>query len=69
MTEHLPENLGSDDELAEWFENADLSQYNLDYALDVVVSTKVTLSIEGPLGSGAATSGAMSAPRLHVAKQ
>lgn len=54
MSNELPENFASEEELAEWFENADLSQYRLDEALDVVVATHVSLSVEGAAESEAA---------------
>jgi hypothetical protein len=47
MPKDLP-NFESDDELVEWFEAADLSEYQLDEVLGWSVAQHVTLSIEEP---------------------
>lgn len=47
MPKDLP-NFESDDELVEWFETADLSEYELDEVLGLSVAQHVTLSIQEP---------------------
>lgn len=66
MSERLPNEFRSDEEMAEWFEHADLSQYNLDQALDVVVATTVKLSIEDSLEPGQSTAGAVVDTKLEI---
>jgi hypothetical protein len=50
MPKDLPE-FDRDDELIEWFEKTDLSQYQLDEVLGWTVAERVTLAIEEPWGS------------------
>ena len=47
MSEQFPE-FSSEQELIEWFENADLSRYELAEALEVTISTRVALSLSEP---------------------
>ena len=47
MSERFPE-FSNDEELIEWFEQADLSAYHLDEALDVIVSSRIGLSLQEP---------------------
>jgi hypothetical protein len=48
----------SEDELRDWFESANLSDYTLDAALDVVVASHVALSVgEEPASTGTTTTG------------
>jgi hypothetical protein len=44
MPQELP-HFESDDEMREWFDTADLSEYKLDQALEVAVATHVRLSV------------------------
>jgi hypothetical protein len=49
----------SDAEMREWFDTVDLSELSLDRALDVVIATKVHLSVgDEPGGPGSTTAGA-----------
>ncbi len=56
MNSHMPEDFpefGSEDEMREWFDTVDLSQYDLQQALEVVVAHRVRLSVGEPeAGSG-----------------
>ena len=59
MCQQFPE-FDSDDEMREWFDNADLSAFRLDQALEVIVATHVQLSVgEEPPSSGTTTRGAI----------
>ncbi|HEY3050296.1 MAG TPA: hypothetical protein VGJ40_01105 [Gaiellaceae bacterium] len=55
MPQDLPE-FETDDELVEWFETADLSQYRLDEVLGWMAAENVSLSIEEPWTQVQATS-------------
>ena len=44
----MPEKFDSEQELVDWFENADLGQYPLERALDIIVGTRVSLSVDDP---------------------
>jgi hypothetical protein len=63
----------SDDELRDWFDNADLSALKLDEALDVVVATHVRLVVghEQMLPStSSGTTGSLNADGvLHVVRR
>jgi hypothetical protein len=49
----------SDEEMRDWFDTVDLSEMSLEKALDVVVATKVHLSVgDEPDGPGSSTAGA-----------
>lgn len=65
MSEKMPNSFNSDEEMAEWFERADLSAYDLE-PVDVIVATNVTLSLETSLTPPVATSGASSTPGSHL---
>lgn len=59
MSQQFPE-FGSDDEMRDWFDTADLTAYPLDQALEAVVANQVRLSVgEEPASSGTTTSGAI----------
>ena len=64
----MPEKFDSEQELVDWFENADLGQYPLERALDIIVGTRVSLSVDDPpqSGSGSSTSGATGAARFEL---
>jgi hypothetical protein len=49
MPKQMPDEFRSDEEMVEWFENADLSEYDLAKAPDVQVDSHVTLTIEDDL--------------------
>jgi hypothetical protein len=66
MPEQLPNNFSSDDELAEWFENADLSRYLLEVAEDVVVASHVTLTIEEDTSGTPGTAGEVADNRFEL---
>jgi hypothetical protein len=58
MPQEFPD-FDSDDEMREWFDTADLSEYRLDQALEVAISTHIRLSVgDEPTGSVDSTSGA-----------
>jgi hypothetical protein len=59
MPEELPNNFTSDDELAEWFESADLSRYQLEVADEVIVASHVTLTIAEETSRAPETAGAV----------
>jgi hypothetical protein len=62
----LPE-FDSDDEMRDWFDTADLSAYSLDQALEVVVASRVQLSVgEEPETSGTSTKGAIGTLREPI---
>ncbi len=62
MTTDMPQDFpqfASDDETREWFDTVDLSEPSLDRALDIVIATKVHLSVgDEPGGLGSTTAGA-----------
>jgi hypothetical protein len=63
----MPQDFHSEEELVDWFESADLSQYRLDEALDVVVETHVKLALEEPFEDAAeSTQGATGAARFDL---
>lgn len=64
--EQLPE-FESDAEMRDWFDTADLSNYRLDRALEVVVATHVELSVgEEPPSAGTTTRGAIGTLREPI---
>jgi hypothetical protein len=66
MPENVPDEFHSDEEIADWFENADLSEYLLEKAAGVHVASHVTLTIEDDLSAsrGPATAAAASDSKL-----
>lgn len=51
MPKDFPE-FESDDEMREWFDTADLTAFRLDQALEVIVASRVELSVgDEPAGS------------------
>jgi hypothetical protein len=57
MPEQFP-HFDSDDEMKEWFETANLSEYALDRALELVVASHVELSVgDEPASPGSTTAG------------
>ncbi len=66
MSEQLPENFGTEEELVEWFESADLSLYRLQAASDVVVANEVKLTLAAAFGESMATAGAAAVSRLEL---
>jgi hypothetical protein len=56
MPDRFPE-FESDDEMREWFDNANLSDYSLEQALGVVIAARVHLTV----GDDASTPGSGSA--------
>jgi hypothetical protein len=59
----------SEDEMRDWFDNADLSQYGLEQAMEVVVASRVALSIGEPFEDSSGTVGATGTLReLHLVR-
>jgi hypothetical protein len=58
ISEQMPENFSSDEEMAAWFESVDLSSYRLERALDVEIAEQVTLTIEDDFSAGSMTAAA-----------
>jgi hypothetical protein len=53
--QELPRDFDSDDEIAEWFDNVDLSAHELERALDVELAAHVQLVLEEDLTPPAST--------------
>lgn len=70
MSEEMPGRLPefeSEDELRDWFDAADLSGYELDAALGVMVSAHIELAVgDDPPGAGTTTRGAIGTLREPV---
>jgi hypothetical protein len=66
MPDDFPQ-FDSDDEMREWFDTVDLSELSLDKAFDVVIATRVQLSVGAePGGFGSTTAGATGTLREPV---
>ena len=69
MNTDMPHNIpdfDSDDEMREWFESANLAEYDLDQALDVLVAASVQLTVGDGPPAGSDTVGATGTLREPV---
>jgi hypothetical protein len=58
MAHELPHEFESDDEVAAWFDDVDLTLYNLEPARDVQIAAHVRLILEEDLAPPASTAAA-----------
>jgi len=66
MSHEMPSDFESEDEIADWFDDVDLSRYNLEQATDVQIAANVRLVLEEDLTPPASTAAATGETHLEL---